>query len=70
MQGRVIWFNSMKGFGFLSVPGQKDIFVHYQGIIGEGFRTLEEGQVVEFDLGSNDKGPIAINVRVLEQQTI
>ncbi len=60
--GTVKWFNSDKGFGFISVPGEDDVFVHFSAIKQEGFRTLDEGQRVEFDVVQGDKGPQAANV--------
>jgi len=61
--GTVKWFNESKGFGFITPEGQaKDCFVHYSAIQGDGFRTLAEGDRVEFDLIENDKGPAAQNV--------
>lgn len=61
-KGNVKWFNDNKGFGFIERPGQQDVFVHYTAIAGEGFKTLSEGQVVEFELIDSDKGPQAKNV--------
>ena len=62
MQGKVKWFNSEKGFGFITVDGGKDIFVHYTSIAGHGYKSLEEGQNVEFDVVEGAKGPQAANV--------
>jgi cold shock protein len=64
--GTVKWFNSEKGFGFIAVDdGDADVFVHYSEIQGKGFRTLEENQRVEFEVGQGTKGPQATNVRAL-----
>jgi cold shock protein len=64
--GTVKFFNNDKGFGFISQSeGEKDVFVHFSNVVGEGFRTLEDGQRVEFDLAEGRKGPEAQNVRVL-----
>jgi CspA family cold shock protein len=64
--GTVKWFNSEKGFGFIAVEGGgDDVFVHYSEIQGKGFRTLEENQRVEFEVGQGTKGPQATNVRAL-----
>lgn len=62
MQGRVKWFNAEKGFGFISVEGEKDVFVHFSAIQSEGYRSLEEGQEVQFEIVDGDKGPQAANV--------
>ncbi|WP_188881947.1 cold-shock protein [Alicyclobacillus cellulosilyticus] len=62
VQGTVKWFNSEKGYGFIQVEGSNDVFVHYTAILGEGFRTLEEGQRVEFDIVQGQRGPQAANV--------
>lgn len=62
--GTVKWFNDTKGWGFIEVPGQADVFVHYSEIQGEGRRTLFEGQGVEFDVEEGAKGPTAKNVNV------
>ena len=61
--GKVKWFNDQKGFGFLSVEGGKDVFVHHSAIEAQGFRTLAEGDRVEFMLENGPKGPAATNVR-------
>lgn len=62
MQGRVKWFNPEKGYGFIEVEEGKDVFVHYSEIREEGFKTLEEGQEVEFDIVEGNRGPQAANV--------
>jgi CspA family cold shock protein len=63
--GTVKFFNNEKGFGFISREGGDDVFVHYSNIEGSGYRTLEEGQAVEFEIGPGRKGDEAQNVRVL-----
>jgi len=60
--GTVKWFNSSKGYGFISRKEGKDVFVHYKSIKGNGFKTLEEGDEVQFDVEEGAKGPQAINV--------
>jgi CspA family cold shock protein len=60
--GTVKWFNNEKGFGFISVEGEDDVFVHFSAIQGDGFKSLEEGSKVEFDVVQGDKGPQAANV--------
>ncbi len=60
--GKVKWFNNEKGYGFILKENYDDIFVHYSSILDEGFKTLEEGQVVEFDLKNGEKGLQACNV--------
>ncbi len=63
VMGTVKWFNDSKGFGFLTRDdGEKDVFVHYSAIQGDGFRSLTEGQRVEFDVVDTQKGPAAENV--------
>jgi CspA family cold shock protein len=62
-QGKVKWFKDEKGFGFIEVDGGTDAFVHHSDILGEGFKTLAEGEAVEFDLVQGEKGPRATNVR-------
>lgn len=61
-QGTVKWFNAEKGFGFISTEGGSDVFVHFSAIKSEGYKTLEEGQKVEFDVVDGAKGPQAANV--------
>ena len=62
MKGTVKWFNAEKGYGFIQVEGGDDVFVHFSAIQGEGFKTLEEGQLVEFDITQGNRGPQAANV--------
>jgi CspA family cold shock protein len=63
MQGKVKWFNSEKGFGFIEREGGDDVFVHFSAIQMDGYKTLDEGQVVEFDIVKGDRGAQAANVR-------
>ena len=63
-QGTVKWFNGGRGYGFIAVEGRPDVFVHFSVITGGGYRSLEEGQQVEFDITQGQKGPQAENVRV------
>ncbi|MCC3381496.1 cold shock domain-containing protein [Paenibacillus farraposensis] len=62
MKGTVKWFNAEKGYGFIQVDGGEDVFVHFSAIQGEGFKTLEEGQAVEFEITEGNRGPQAANV--------
>jgi CspA family cold shock protein len=62
MKGTVKWFNNQKGYGFISDETGKDVFVHYSGLAGDGFKSLDEGQYVEFDVQDGAKGPQAVNV--------
>lgn len=62
MQGLVKWFNNAKGYGFIGRDDGPDVFVHYSAIVGEGYRTLQEGDVVEFEISEGPKGPQAANV--------
>ena len=64
-KGTVKWFNDKKGFGFLSREDGDDVFVHHTSIKGEGFKTLREGQEVEFEVQEGPKGPQAVNVTAL-----
>ena len=61
-KGTVKWFNNQKGFGFISAEQGNDVFVHYSGIQSNGFKSLEEGQEVEFEVIEGQKGPQAVNV--------
>ena len=65
MKGVVRRFNNQRGFGFISDSEGNDVFVHYTGINGEGFKSLEEGQEVEFDVVQGERGPQAVNVTKL-----
>ena len=68
VKGKVKWFNDQKGFGFIQrEDGGRDVFVHHTAINASGFRTLAEGQVVEFDMIEDAKGPKAQNVTVVQQ---
>ena len=60
--GTVKWFNAEKGYGFIEVEGGNDVFVHFSAIVGDGFKTLEEGQRVEFNVVEGSRGPQAENV--------
>ncbi|MDI9419391.1 MAG: cold shock domain-containing protein [Firmicutes bacterium] len=62
MQGRVKWFNAEKGYGFIEREDGGDVFVHFSAIQEDGFKTLEEGQAVEFDIIEGERGPQAANV--------
>jgi CspA family cold shock protein len=62
MRGTVKWFNDSKGYGFIEQPAGEDVFVHFSAIIADGFRTLAEGQEVEFEVRQTDKGLQAANV--------
>ncbi|WP_411078384.1 cold-shock protein [Streptomyces sp. cmx-10-25] len=65
-QGSVKWFNAEKGYGFIEQSdGGPDLFVHYSEIVGQGFRSLEEGQKVDFEIGQGSRGPQAQQVRAI-----
>jgi CspA family cold shock protein len=66
--GTVKWFNADKGFGFIAPESGEDVFVHFSAIQSTGYRSLDEGQSVEFDITQGQKGPQAANVRPLERQ--
>ena len=67
-QGKVKWFSNVKGYGFLEKEGgEKDIFVHYSAIQGEGYKTLDEGEEVTFDVVQGERGPQAANVNRLKK---
>ena len=64
-EGTVKWFNNSKGSGFIELEGQKDLFVHMNEILMDGFKTLSENQKVEFEVGDGPKGPVATQVKPL-----
>ena len=64
-EGKVKWFNNSKGYGFIEQEGGNDVFVHFSAISGTGYKSLEEGQQVEFDITQGPKGPQAANVRLM-----
>jgi cold shock protein len=63
VQGFIKWFNNSRGYGFIGWDNGPDVFVHYSAIIGEGYRTLKEGEAVEFEIVQGPKGPQAAGVR-------
>ena len=65
MTGTVKWFNDDKGFGFIEREGGEDVFVHFSSIRGDGFKSLSDGQQVEFTLGEGQKGPQALDVSTI-----
>jgi len=67
MQGRIKWFNNSKGYGFIGRDNGPDVFVHYSGIAGDGFRTLPEGDLVSFELVQGPKGPQAASVVKIDE---
>jgi CspA family cold shock protein len=64
-QGTVKWFNADKGYGFIAVDGGRDVFVHYSAIEMDGYRSLDQGQRVEFEITQGERGPQAESVRML-----
>jgi CspA family cold shock protein len=66
LRGTVKWFSDEKGYGFISREGGEDVFVHFSGISGEGFKSLAEGQQVEFEVTQGKKGPQATDVRPVQ----
>ena len=64
-RGRVKWFNDQKGFGFIEVEDAKDVFVHHSAITGTGFKSLKEGDEVEFEISSGPKGPSAADLKIV-----
>lgn len=62
MKGTVKWFNAQKGYGFITTQEGKDVFVHFSGIVSEGYKSLNEGASVSFDVTESNNGPQAINV--------
>lgn len=65
-QGKVKWFSNDKGYGFIEMDDGEDVFVHHTGILGEGFKTLDEGQAVSFEVIEGNRGPQAANVVKLD----
>jgi CspA family cold shock protein len=65
MQGKVKWFNERKGFGFIEAENGNDVFVHFSAIQGSGFKTLQDGQPVSFDVQNGPKGLSAVNVKAV-----
>lgn len=63
MTGKVKWFNASKGYGFITGDDGKEVFVHFSAIQVDGYKTLDEGQAVEYDVNDGDKGPQAVNVK-------
>ena len=70
MTGKVKWFDSKKGYGFITSEDGKEVFVHFSGIVTDGFKSLNEGQKVAFELGNGAKGEQAVNVSVVGKKYI
>ncbi len=68
MNGKVKWFDPKKGYGFIVAEDGKEIFVHYTGIVKEGFKALNEGQLVTYEIGEGDKGAQAVNVQLVPKE--
>lgn len=68
-RGKVKWFSNQKGYGFISQDNGKDVFVHFSGIVSEGYKSLKEGQEVEFEITEGAKGDQAANVRITGEGT-
>ena len=64
-QGKVKWFSNEKGYGFIEAEDGEDVFVHFTGIVGDGFKTLDEGETVSFEITDGNRGPQAANVSKL-----
>ena len=62
MTGKVKWFNAAKGYGFITGDDGKEVFVHFSAIVADGYKTLDEGQEVEYEVNDGEKGPQAVNV--------
>ncbi len=69
VKGKIKWFNNSKGYGFIGRVDGPDVFVHYSAIVGEGYRTLQEGDDVEFEIVQGPKGPQANNVIKIEEDS-
>ena len=65
MKGKVKWFNEKKEYGFITMEDGKDVFVHFSAILGEGFKSLQEGDGVECEVNQGPKGPQAVNVKAI-----
>lgn len=63
MTGKVKWFNAAKGYGFITGDDGKEVFVHFSAIQSDGYKTLDEGQAVEYEVNDGDKGPQAVDVK-------
>ncbi len=70
LQGRVKWFDAQKGYGFIERDGEEDVFVHFSAIQMEGYKSLDDGELVEFDIVPGDRGPQAANVVRLGSGTV